>query len=270
MMARSTEMEVIANNLANANTVGFKADTVVYRDFPALLAHRLHDDKFVTPMREFDLAPPVGKIGTGVQVDDIVTLHDISPATVSTGNPFDMAIEGIPGVKRSYGFFEVLTPQGKMYTRAGNFIINSDGNLATQSGALVLGENGPVKIDPSNVRFEPDGRIIYNPGYTGQGVNLWENRATLDNLRLVSFENVNGLEKVGYTLYRATAESGDPQKLLYGTTLRTGMLEQSNVNLVKEMVDLIKSQRAYESSAKVVQTHDTLLGQAVTDVGRVG
>ncbi|MEK8023411.1 MAG: flagellar hook-basal body protein, partial [Candidatus Hydrogenedentota bacterium] len=245
-------------------------DTVVYRDFPSMLAHRMHDEKLVTPMREFDLTPPVGRVGTGVQVDDIVTTHEVSPATINTGNLFDMAIEGIPGVARSYGFFEVLTPQGKMYTRAGNFIVNSEGYLATQAGALVLGENGPVKVDASNIRFEPDGRIITNPTYTGEGVNLWQDPVTADALRLVSFENVHGLEKVGYTLFRATDESGPPQKLLFGTKLRTGMLEQSNVNLVREMIDLIKSQRAYETSAKVVQTHDTLLGQAVNDVGRVG
>lgn len=270
MIARSIDSEVIANNLANVNTIAYKADATVYKDFPAMFVHRLHDETIWTPLREFDPSPPVGKIGTGVQVDDIVTYHDISPTWINTGNAFDMALEGVPGVPSSYAFFEVLTPQGKMYTRAGNFMINSDGFLAAPSGSLVLGENGPIQVKADNVMFEQDGSIITNPQFRGEGVNQWEDRRTLDKIRMVSFENVNGLEKIGYNFYRATEESGTPQKVLYGVNLRTGILEGSNVNPVREMVDLIKSQRAYEASAKVVQTHDTLLGQSVNDVGRVG
>lgn len=270
MMARSVDMEVIANNLANGNTVGYKQDTTVYSDFPAMLLQRLNDNRFTTPLQDFDLAPPIGRVGTGVQVDDIVTTHELSPSLQLTGNPFDMALEGVPGVARSYGFFEVQTPQGNMYTRAGNFIVNSDGFLATQSGALVLAENGPIRVDPNNIDFQPDGSIVTNPEYQGQGPNQWQARDVVDRIRMVSFANVNDLEKVGYTLYRATESSGPPETIVFGATLRTGMIEQSNVNIVREMIDLIKSQRAYEAAAKVVQTHDQLLGQAVTDVGRVG
>jgi len=270
MMARSVDMEVIANNLANGNTIGYKQDTTVYKDFPSIFAHRLHDNKFETPLQEFDLVPPVGRIGTGVQVDDIVTTHETSTSLIQTGDIFDMALEGVPGVPRSYAFFEILTPQGPMYTRAGNFVVNSEGQLVTQNGGLVLGENGPIQVDAANIEFEPDGSIITNPAYPGTGVNQWQDRAVQDRMRIVSFENVNELEKVGYTLFRATEASGPPETVVLGVTLRTGMVEQSNVNLVREMIDLIKSQRAYEAAAKVVQTHDQLLGQAVNDVGRVG
>jgi flagellar basal-body rod protein FlgG len=270
MIARSFDTEVIANNLANINTVGFKRDTTVFKDFPAMFLHRLRDETVWTPMREFDRIPPVGRVGTGVQVDDIVTDHEISPALIQTSNPFDMALEGVPGVSRSYAFFEIATTQGTMYTRAGNFQINSDGHLVTNSGAMVLGENGPIKVSPQNVRFEPDGSIIVNPQYQGEGPNMWEDRQILDRIRIVTFPDARGLEKVGYTFFKATPESGDPEKVLFGVKLRTGMLEISNVNPVREMVDLIKSQRSYEASAKVVQTHDQLLGQAVNDVGRVG
>jgi flagellar basal-body rod protein FlgG len=270
MIARQIETDVISNNLANMNTVGFKKDTAVYRDFPSMFLNRLHDETVVTPLQEFDLAPPVGRVGTGVQVDDIVTNHEMSSATIQTGNTFDMTLEGVPGVPRSYAFFEVQTPQGPMYTRAGNFQINSDGYLVTNNGALVLGERGPVQVDPLNVRFEPDGTIITNPQYQRGAANQWEEKRVLDKLRIVSFEKVEHLEKVGYTLYRTTEASGAPQTILFGVTLRTGMLEASNVNPVREMVDMIKSQRAYEAASKVIQTHDTLLGQAVNDVGRVG
>ncbi len=270
MIARSIDSEVIANNLANMNTVGFKQDTTVYRDFPAMLVNRLHDETIWTLLREFDPAPPVGRIGTGVQVDDIVTTHEMSPSIINTTNPFDMALEGVPGVERSYAFFEVMTPQGLMYTRAGNFQVNSEGFLVTNDGAQVMGENGPVQIDPKNVKFEPDGSIITNPQFRGEGTNMWEDRRVTNKMRIVSFDDVGGLEKFGYTLYKASAESGPPETLLYGVNLRTGMLEASNVNPVREMVDLIKSHRAYEASAKVISAHDTLLGQAVNDVGRVG
>lgn len=272
MIARQFDTDVIANNLANVNTVGFKQDTTVYRDFPAMLLHRLHDDRFETPLHTFDLAPVVGRVGTGVQVDDIITTHQISESLVHTGNPFDMALESIPGVKKSYAFFEIMTPQGIRYTRAGQFTVNSEGQLVTPSGALVMGENSgtPLKVDPNNVQFDADGTAYYNPQYPGGGPNMWEDRVVLDKLRIVSFENPAGLAKTGYTLFAATEESGPPETVLFGVSLRTGMLENSNVNPVREMVDLIKSQRAYEASAKVVQTHDTLLGQAVSDVGRVG
>lgn len=270
MLARATDTEVIANNLANMSTVGFKRDTTVYSDFPSLYAHRLRDQYAATPLAVYDLAPPVGKIGTGVEVADIVTQHDMSPSQVETGNPLDMAIEGMPGVKQSYAFFEVMTPQGPMYTRAGNFVINADGFLSTQAGALVLGEKGPVKIDANNIKFDVDGTVYTNPGYTGAGTNMWDQRQALDKLRLVTFDNVEGLEKVGYTLFKATPESGAARTMTMNVKLRTGILEMSNVNVVREMVDLIKSQRSYEAAAKVVTTHDTLLGQAVSDVGRVG
>lgn len=272
MIARQFDTDVIANNLANVNTVGFKQDTTVYRDFPAMLLHRLHDDRFETPLHTFDLAPPIGRVGTGVQVDDIITTHQISESLMHTGNPLDMALESIPGVKSSYAFFEIETTQGTRYTRAGQFTVNSEGHLCLPSGALVRTEQAgaPLTIDPNNVEFGADGTIYYNPQYPGGGANMWEDRAVLDKLRIVSFENPRGLAKQGHTLFAATEESGPPQTILFGVSLRTGMLENSNVNPVREMVDLIKSQRAYEASAKVVQTHDTLLGQAVSDVGRVG
>jgi len=270
MVARTVDSDVIANNLANINTVGFKRDTTVYRDFPAMMLHRLHDETLWTPMREFDPVPPIGRVGTGVQVDDIVTDHDISPSFQNTGNPFDMALEGVPGVKSSYAFFEVMTTQGLMYTKAGNFQVNSDGYLVTSTGAFVLGENGPIKVDPMNVKFEPDGTIISNTQYNGEGVNMWQDRRAVDKMRIVTFDNADGLEKNGYTFFKSTAESGPPRTVLFGVSLRTGMLESSNVNPVTEMVNLIKSHRAYEAAAKVVSTHDTLLGHAVNDVGRVG
>lgn len=272
MIARQFDTDVIANNLANVNTVGFKQDTTVFRDFPSMFLHRLHDDRFETPLHTFDLAPPVGRVGTGVQVDDIITTHQISQSLMQTGNPFDMALEGIPGVQKSYAFFEIMTPQGLRYTRAGQFTVNSSGEIVTSNGALVMGENvgGTLKVDPNNVEFGIDGTVYYNPQYPGGGQNMWEDRAVLDKLRIVTFERPERLNKQGYTLFAATDDSGPPESVLFGVNLRTGMLENSNVNPVREMIDLIKSQRAYEASAKVVQTHDTLLGQAVNDVGRVG
>ena len=207
-------------------------------------------------------------MGTGVEVNDGVTNHS-TPTYQHTGNPFIWPSR-VAGTAPRYGFFEVATPEGKMYTRAGNFLVNSEGNLTTQEGALVLGEAGPVRVDIANFRVEPDGTILHNPGYSGQGENKWEETAPLDKLRMVAFDDPQALEKFGYTLYRATEGSGRPETIIAGAQIRWGYLEISNVNPVREMVDLIKANRSYELAAKVIQTHDTLLGQAVNDVGRVG
>ena len=135
---------------------------------------------------------------------------------------------------------------------------------------MVLGEAGPVRVDIANFRVEPDGTILHNPGYSGQGENHWETTAPLDKLRMVAFDDPQALQKYGYTLYRATEGSGSPEAIISGAQIRWGYLEISNVNPVREMVDLIKANRAYETAAKVIQTQDTVLGQAVNDVGRVG
>ena len=269
MIARSIETEVISNNLANLNTVGFKKDTTVYMDFPSMMLHRLGDNTLETPFGSVDLAPRIGRVGTGVQVDDIPTMHRESASYIQSGKEFDMALEGVPGVKTSYGFFEVQTPQGKRFTRAGNFTVNSEGFLVTQGGSFVMGEKGPIQLQANNFKFEPDGTIFTNPNYEGEGVNMWDDKGELDKIRIVAFKNAGELEKEGYVMFNQTEGSGPPESILFGVQLRTGMLEASNVNPVIEMVNLIKSQRSYEASAKVIQTADTLLGQAVNDVGRV-
>lgn len=269
MVARQAETDVLANNLANVATTGYKRDTVVFKDFPQILAHRLNDEILSGPFGTVDRMPPIGTVGTGVEVNDVVTNHADSYRYEYTGNPLHLALEGPPGVRRGYGFFEVATPDGIFYTRAGNFTINQDGNLVTQEGALVLGDNGPIQLDPNNFMIQPDGEILYNPLYGGEGANQWEETAVLDRLRIVAFENPAGLDKYGYTLYRATEESGEPELIVAGALIRRGYLEASNVNPVREMVELIRAHRAYETAAKVVQTSDQILGQAVGDVGRV-
>lgn len=235
MLAEAMRTDVISNNLANVNTAGFKKDVAVTKDFASMLITRINDGADA----------PIGGVGVGTMVDEVATIHSAG-AMRNTGNDFDMAMEG-------KGFFTVETPQGVRYTRNGTFAKNIQGELITQDGYRVLGQNGPIRIQGTKMVVSDDGSIDIDNQLVGK-------------LQLVEFDNEKQLTKEGSSLFAAPAgQRGKP-----GTGgVRQGFLEMSNVNVINEMVNLITNYRAYEINGKVVQAHDQLIGKAVNEVGKL-
>lgn len=245
MIAESTRNDVTANNMANAATVGFKKDIAVTKDFHSVLLKRINDgeDK-----------PAIGSLGGGSMIDEVVTVHT-GGAMRTSDNPLDLAIAG-------EGFFAVQTPAGVRYTRNGCFTRNAQGDLVTQSGYQVLGEGGPITMaDAKRVTVAEDGRVMIRQDITGGAAEVEAGR-----IKVVSFANPKQLVKEGETLFRADGMAEQPAD---NAIVRSGMLEQSNVNVISEMVNLIAGYRAYEVNSKSVQAHDQLLDKAVNSVGAV-
>lgn len=236
MLAESMRTDVISNNLANANTAGYKKDVSIMKDFASMLITRINDGPD---------APVIGSLGVGAVVDEVATAHSTG-AMRTTGNDFDMAIEG-------KGFFAVETPRGVRYTRNGTFMKNVKNELITQDGYRVLGENGPIVIEGNKLVVDNEGRLLVDNQPVGK-------------LQIAEFDNEKQLAKEGSSLYIPAAG----QRGKTGTSaVRQGTLEMSNVNVISEMVNLISNYRAYEINGKVVQSNDQLLGKAVNEVGKV-
>ena len=238
MVTESQRTDVIANNLANVNTVGYKKDETISTEFERTLLKRINDGQPI---------PDVGELGRGSMVEEIATTHD-QCATRQTGNPYDVAIAGT-------GYFAVQTAQGIRYTRNGAFTRSSDGELVTMSGQPVLDTNNrPINIpDGKNVVIGSKGTIAVDGEDIGQ-------------LQFVQFTNDNRIMKVGDNLYQAA--DNEPTTAATGTIMQES-LEMSNVNVVSEMVKLINAYRAYEANSKAVVSQDSLLDKAVNQVGAV-
>ena len=240
MLVESLRADVTSNNLANANTAGFKKDFAIIKDYASRQIRRVHDGA---------TEPEIGNMGAGAWLDTIATHHSGGIMRV-TNNTLDVAIEG-------KGFFAVQTPAGVRYTRNGSFTRSAGGELVTQDGFQVLGLNGPIVLDPAGqagkVTIAEDGRLF---------LDQVEN----NTFQINTFAEEHRLRKEGASLFRppegVTPEVANP-------TLRQGFLELSNVNIISEMVNMIAGFRAYETNSKVVQTHDSLLDKAANEVARV-
>jgi flagellar basal-body rod protein FlgG len=239
MSAQQLNVDTIANNLANVNTVGFKRQRVDYQDL------------FYQTLREpgtEEGAPNGLEVGTGtypVSTQKIFT----GGALEVTETPLDMAIEG-------EGFFQVALADGTMgYTRSGTFRLDQDGRIVTADGYALQPEL-TVPSDTQEIVVSPTGVIsVRTSGATVP--------TEIGTIELASFSNPAGLRSLGHSLYAESPAAGDPvtgQGGLDGMgQIRQGMLEQSNVSVVDEMVGMITAQRAYELSAKAIQTADDMI-----------
>ncbi|CUH95504.1 hypothetical protein P22_1575 [Propionispora sp. 2/2-37] len=237
MLAESLRTDTIANNLANVNTAGYKKDVAVSQDFRSMYIERINDGPET---------PIIGNIGVGALIEEIATIHTAGPM-LHSGNHFDLAISG-------EGYFTVATPNGVRYTRNGSFTRNAQGILVTQEGYPVMGQNGgTIRVDGQKVVISGDGQVAVD------GINVGA-------LQVAAFDNENQLVKEGATLYIAP---DGVQARAAGGLVSQGYLEQSNVNTVSEMVNMIAGYRAYEANSKAVQAQDQLLDKAVNEVGRV-
>lgn len=267
MIAQEARLDAIANNLANVDKTAYKKDLTLFKAFPDMIIRRLNDDGLgITPAGSYDTMPFVGKLGTGVEVNEVYTLYD-QGSLMRTENPFDVALDG-------KGFFAVMTERGERYTRNGAFTLNKDGILVTHNGLPVLGENGIIKLQKNNFIINERGEILVNAALSleptdlvGMTQNNWEQPVVIDKLKIVDFENIRELKKEGESLYRDTEYSG-PALPAEEYKVVQGFLEKSNVNAVREMVDMIEVQRSYEANQKAMLTHDQELGRLINEVAR--
>ena len=246
MNAQQLSLENIANNLANANTVGFRSRRLQFED--------LMYQNLVVPgsaMTQQTTIPSGLQIGLGTRPASSEVI-DTPGNLTSTGNQLDVAIQGS-------GFFQVLTPQGQLaYTRDGSFHLNQQRQLVTSDGNPIQ----PAITIPANatsVSIGEDGTVsVTEPGQT--------QAAQVGSIKLALFPNPGGLLGIGGNLFVPTTASGDP---LVGTpgsaeglgTLQQGMVEESNVNVVEQFVQMILAQRSYEANSKVVQAANGMLQQ---------
>jgi flagellar basal-body rod protein FlgG len=202
MRAQQFRLDAVANNLANVDTNGYKKDVASFKSFPELLLRRMDDDGvYQHPFGSADAAPIIGKMGTGVELNELFTNFEQGNLK-ETQSDFDLAMDG-------RGFFTVATPWGERYTRNGTFILGMEGFLETKEGYPLLGENGPIRVKANNFQVDKDGRVWVNAAYpdvpdlfVGRQSNQWEDPVLLDTLRIVDFDLERYLEKQGSSFYR--------------------------------------------------------------------
>jgi flagellar basal-body rod protein FlgG len=247
MLAQQLNVDTVANNLANANTTGFKTRKVQFQD---LLYQTLTAPG--TQSGEQTVFPTGLQLGLGARVianEVIFRQGDF----VGTGNPLDVVIEG-------NGFFQVRLPTGELaYTRAGSFQLNRDGQIVTNNGDLIE-PNITIPQDALDISIGLDGTV----SYTQPGQNAAQQAGSIE---IAMFQNPAGLKALGNNLFQPTEASGDPIVGLPGGQeglgrLRQGFLENSNVSVVEEFIQLITAQRAYEANARVVRTADEMYEEA--------
>lgn len=241
--AQQTRMSVVSNNLANVNTTGFKRDRAKFED---LIYQTVRQAGGQTSE---DTRLPSGlALGTGVRVVATEKLHT-QGNLVQTGNGFDLAIEG-------RGFFQIMRPDGTLaYTRDGSFQVDDQGQLVTSSGML-LQPNLQIPQQAQSVTIGSDGTVTVQLAGQPQPQQI-------GTIQLADFINPAGLQPIGQNLFIETAASGSPQ---VGTPSMNGMgglvqgaLESSNVNIAEELVNMIETQRAFETNTKAIQTTDQML-----------
>lgn len=255
MLNEQNRMDILSNNMANANTVGFKKEGTTVHPFKEELALRIKDKN--TPL----YADPLGYIYPGVKIGENYTDYSQGPFNV-TDNATELALSGD-------GFFaiEFTNKQGQAsvkFTRDGEFHLTTDGYLVTADGDYVLNQNAALAgaTGPAGyIRLDPNAAITIDE--TG---NIYQNDTLVAQLGVVDIDNYDYISKYGENLYDLV-EGGNIQAS--NAQVVQGALEMSNVQVVSEMVELITITRAYETNQKAIQTVDSMLEKAVNNVGRL-
>ncbi len=240
--ALQRELEVVANNVANINTTGFKADGAVFGEY---LRDKVSTDNFALPDRRLSL------------VQDRMSWHDMSQGVVQhTGNPLDVAIDGD-------GMLVVQTAAGERYTRNGALQLNNLGELVTSNGDRVVGENGPIILQPTDrdVVIHKDGTIKVR-----EGLSL-NSDSTRGKLRIVRFAEMQQLRKDGASTYRAP--DGVTPEVVEKPNLIQGSIEKSNVRSVIEMARMIEVSRAYSEVATIIAQQNDLRKNSLQQLAEV-
>lgn len=241
MLVERSRMDTIANNIVNVETQGFKQDTVITKSFREMLINRLNDASLSGGSVE------VGPLSPGVYVDEMITsFKQGSPEPTELNT--DLCVIGP-------AYFVVEMQDGEVqYTRAGNFSIDMEGNLLDAYGNFVLDDSdGHIQVESDNFKVTETGEII-------------ENGETVATLKLVEFEDQTKLRKVGNNYY-IEGEGSNPQEAEASTVLQR-YLEGSNVNIAQEMVNMIITNRAYESNQRAARMIDETLQKTVNEIAK--
>ncbi len=260
-IAQSQKLDTIANNLANVNTPGFKRDQQVFSEY-------------LTAVEKEPSATNVPRVTASIEsfydmqgndksyVDSAGTYTDFTQGSLRvTGNNLDIALEGD-------GLLEVATNEGVRYTRAGNLSIDSEGRLVTKQGFPVLKDGGVGA--PSAGR---EIRIGTGEGAgalsIGSGGEVVQGGNNLGKLSIMKFGNKDALRKVGHNMYSVKENQDAQMATATETKVSQGMLEGSNVNIVREMTEMIAATRVFESTQKAIQAYDSMNGKAVNEVPKL-
>ncbi len=247
MINQEHRMDVLTNNLANADTNGYKKEGATAQSFDSILAYKIKDNS-----EGYRLAKRTGVHNPGVKIGEGYTDFSQGPLK-TTENPYDLALT-------DKGFFavEFTNKQGDTsvkYTRDGNFTLNESGELVTQDGDRVLGTDGqPVKIDPlKDTQINVQGQVI-------------QDGSVVATIQVTDFEDYNYLQRYGENYFEPIdgATEKDAAAKVYA-----GYLETSNISVVTEMVNMITVSRAYETNQKVITTYDGTLDIAANQLGKV-
>lgn len=251
MAVQMKRLDAATHNLANADTAGFKRDIVITQAFSDVMMRRVRDYE----MQGISTAAGASGLNLGPGSLGLIvnTLHrDFSAGSLQpTGRPLDLALD-------LSGFFEISHTNAAgettlKYTQTGSFTIRDDGTLITLSGHPVMSESGSPIILPSGaIKITPQGVILVND-------------EIVDTLRLVTFEDLSTLRSFGDNLFDTTEDS---VILAYAGQVLQGYLETSNVNVVREMMEIIALSRAYEANSRMIAIADQTLGQAVNEIAR--
>jgi len=232
-------METITNNIANADTTAYKKEHFVSHSFDEVLVRRINDHNRFWPDRR------VGPLNLGTQVDHL-TIDFQMGNLEGTERPTDFALIGD-------GFFVVQTAEGERYTKTGHFYLDSEGYLIDGDGNYLLGQNGPIYVGGLDFRVDTFG-------------NVWTDAGFADSIRVESFEDNTTLRRQGDNLYFATEP---PMAAPNPYRIAQGFLESSNVDIGREMVDMLTMYRTYETNQRMITMIDESVGRAVNEIGRL-
>ncbi|MBY0416320.1 MAG: flagellar hook-basal body protein [Bdellovibrionales bacterium] len=264
-IAQQRNVETIANNVANANTPGFKKDQIVFKEYLTALEKPQEND---LPSKEFkpdDFYRSYGTEDSFVKIDGTYTLHEQGQLT-PTGNFFDNALNGP-------GFYEVLTPNGVRFSRKGAFSINNEGKLVTDQGFLVLSKDAPPTAGA-------DGKMTLATNPESRAITVGKSKFTISlegevfsdsnkvaDVAITEFNDIHALKKEDNSLFI----NSDQQNVKVGeqkTSIHQGFVEQSNVNAVTEMSNLINANRSFETIQRVIKTYDSMSARAVNELSK--
>jgi len=240
MLLQRRRMETITNNITNAETTGYKKEFNVSHSFDEVLTRRINDTRPRVALNHH-----VGPLNLGTQVDELYIDYTMG-SMEGTERTTDLTLIGD-------AFFVVQTDAGERYTKNGAFYLNNEGYLIDGDGNFLLGTNGPIYVGGLDFSVDSNGNVFTEEGYA-------------DTIRVVSFEDNHTLRRQGNNLYYATEP---PMDVANPYQIAQGFLEMSNVDIGREMVDMLAMYRTYETNQRMITMIDEITGKAVNEIGRL-